>query len=51
MMEEDPPVQDDTIVEGQELYLHFFHEQLRKAGIENQIANQQEEGYVFLFNR
>jgi len=43
-IEEDPPVQDDTIVEGQELYLHFFHEQLRKAGIENQIANQQEEG-------
>ena len=35
---------DDTVIEGQELYLHFFHEQLRKAGIENQIAAKQEEG-------
>ena len=35
---------DDTVIEGQELYLHFFHEQLRKAGIENQIAATQEEG-------
>ena len=41
---ENHPVLEDTVIEGQELYLHFFHEQLRKAGIENQIANREEEG-------
>ena len=41
---ENHPLHEDTIIEGQELYLHFFHEQLRKAGIENQIANREEEG-------
>ena len=35
------PSQETTAVEGQELYLHFFHEQLRSAGL-GDIADQEE---------
>ena len=35
--------QDETVKEGQELFLNFFQEQLQKAGIDEQVIAEEEK--------
>jgi hypothetical protein len=37
---EQPPA-DETVSEGQELYLHFFHERLRDEGLAEVAAHEE----------
>ena len=41
------PSEAETQTEGQELYLHFFHEQLRSQGL-GEVAAQEEAGFVIM---
>ena len=36
-------LQDETVKEGQELFLNFFQEQLQKAGIDEQVIAEEEK--------
>ena len=42
------PSPAETQTEGQELYLHFFHEQLRSQGL-GEVAVQEEAGYGMIW--
>ena len=35
--------QDETVKEGQELFLNFFQEQLQKAGIDEPVITEEEK--------